>query len=170
MDTATTTTTRRATVVAVLALIAVTALTGRAAAHLLAHADPDDTTAPFDIASARLERDGANLVATVRTYEVMRDRHFQTGDAILAEFDSRGDGRGDFTLRLEYYEGAYPYCSLYDAQGFSVAGGTATKGRRSMTCQFQRSDLDITRHIRWRVSTSTYGDPDRAPDRGWYGH
>jgi hypothetical protein len=87
------------------------------------------------------------------------------------KFDSRGGPAVDFELQMNYYEGHYPYCNLYDAEGFSRYGTEATKGRRSFTCAIPFSELEATRHIRWRV-VAVRGQQivDRAPDRGWFQH
>lgn len=160
----------RALVTAVLTTAVVLALAGTGYAHLRSHSDPDDTGAPLDIRTASLDRSDGQLVAKITTHDRLRARHFQGGEAFLIKLDTRGGPRSDFTLRLDYYEGAYPYCALYDRDGFSRAGGTAQKGRRSFTCTLPFSALDTARHIRWRVVATAGANPDMAPNRGWYEH
>ena len=151
-------------------IAAVIAVPSNAYAHLLTHADPDDVSGRFDLRKVSLEREEAELTATVRTFERLRDRHFLAGNAFFVKFDSRGSKRVDFTLRMDYYEGATPHCTLYDRNGFSRYETDGVKGRRSFSCSFPKAELNASRHIRWRVLAVYGGEKDRAPDRGWYAH
>ena len=142
---------------------------GLAGAHLSRHGDPNDVRGPIDIRRAAIERDGRQLIATIRTYERFTKRDF-LGSAFFIDFDSRRDGRRDFSLRMDYYEGAFPYCTLYDRQGFSRFGTYGEKGPRSFSCTFPRGELEATDHIRWRSRSEGSYETDYAPAQGWYRH
>ena len=142
---------------------------GSSSAHLLAHNDPDDVRGPMDLRRASLERADRQLVATVRTFERFT-KEDMLGNAFFFDFDTRGDNRRDFSLRMDYYEGGSPYCTLYDREGFSRFGTYGEKGRRSFACTFSRSELEATRHIRWRSRSEGSFGVYRAPNRGWYRH
>ena len=138
-------------------------------AHLLRHDDPNDVRGPIDIRRVSMDREGNQLTAAIRTFERFTKRDL-LGGAFFFDFDSRGDGRRDFSLRMDYYEGAFPYCTLYDRQGFSRFGTQAQKGPRSFVCSFPRGELEPSGHIRWRVRSEGSYATDHAPDRGWYRH
>ena len=142
---------------------------GFAGAHLVGHGDPNDVRGPIDIRRASVDRDGRQITARIRTYERFTKRDL-LGGAFFVDFDSRRDGRRDFSLRMDFYEGAFAYCTLYDRQGFSRFGTYGEKGARSFSCIFPRGELQITDHIRWRSRSEGSYETDYAPGRGWYRH
>ncbi len=166
----TTTAAWRAALCTVLSVATVLALTGDASAHLRTHRDADDISAPFDLRAVSLDRNDGELTAIMRTYNRIRGRHFLTDDAFFVRFDMRGGDATDLTLRMDYYEGYFPYCTLYDRDGFVRYGTGGVKGRRSFTCSLPTSELEATRHIRWRVVALSEGQRDRARNSGWHGH
>ena len=160
----------RVAVAVLLCAAAIVALPGNGYAHVRSHMDADDTAGPLDVRKVSLDRDGRDLVATVTTHDRLRKRHFTPGNAFFMEFDTRGGKGVDFILRLDYYEGAYPHCALYDRNGYARYEMDAVKGRRSLSCVLPRSELNPTRHIRWRVRAESDGRTDLAPNRGWFAH
>ena len=160
----------RVTVSLIVTLAAFLALTTNGYADLLGHEDANDVTTPFDLKRASLNREAGNLTARVRTYDRLRARHFLTSNAFFVKFDTRGDRRIDLTLRMDYYEGSYPFCTLYDRQGFVRYGTRGVKGRHSFTCEIPFAELEATRHLRWRVVAEHGGLRDRAPNRAWFRH
>ena len=142
---------------------------GPTGAHLLGHDDPNDVRGPIDIRRVSVERNDRQLTATIRTFERFTKRDL-LGSAFFIDFDSRGDNRLDFSLRMDYYEGAFPYCTLYDRQGFSRFGTYGEKGPRSFSCVFPGQELEPTDHIRWRSRSEGSYETDYAPGRGWYRH
>lgn len=151
-------------------LAAVMALTVNGYAHVRAHTDADDTASRFDIRKVALDRDGQRFIATVRTHDRIRKRHFTPRNAFFIELDTRGGPSADFVLRMDYYEGAYPHCALYDHVGYSRYETDAVKGGRSLSCTLPRTELEQTRHIRWRVVSEFEGRVDRSPNKGWFAH
>lgn len=140
-----------------------------AAAHLVGHNDSKDVRGDLDIRRAEIARDGRQLDVKVATHERFQDRDLAQG-GFYVDFDSRGGPRTDFTLRMDLYEGSYPYCTLYDKDGFSRQGATPERRPRSMTCSITRSELEPERHIRWRVRSDSGIAIDRAPNSGWFSH
>lgn len=163
----------RAVICGILTMALLLGGTGPADAHVRVHTDADDVTGPFDLREVSLDREGSILTSRVRTFDRLRDRDFVGGGAFFVKLDTRGGPRADFTLRMDYYEGAYPYCTLYDSDGFSRYGSQATKGLRSFTCSLPFETLEATRHIRWRVVASppSAAGADRAPGgQRWFSH
>lgn len=154
----------------VLCLVAAIGVTGTAAqAHLLDHSDPDDTNGRLDVRRAAVVRSDDELEVKVRTYEKIRDRDLLDG-GFLVQFDSRGGRRVDFSLRMDLYEGGRPWCTLSDSDGFSRYETEAVRTRRSFSCTFARSELEPTKHMRWRARTGRGAAREQAPDAGWYRH
>ncbi|MDQ3987322.1 MAG: hypothetical protein M3280_12600 [Actinomycetota bacterium] len=153
--------------------VTVIALGHPANAHFVKHRDPDDIEGKLDIRRSLIE---PRLVGDVRTLDVTVRTHdrFHRGDLVTGgfyvDFDSRGDGARDFTLQLGLWKDGSLYCSLADRRGFSRAGGDEEKGPRSYSCSFDRSELNATRSIRWRVRSGNGGTEDSAPQQGWYAH
>ena len=145
-----------------------------AAAHLTDHRDPDDYAGKLDIKLTSIdviERRGKTLLkVTVRTFERFRKRDLYNS-GFLVNLDSRGDNRRDFTMRMDLYENHYPYCTLYDRDGFSRASGVVDRDARSFSCTVQRSFLRPNDHIRWQARSFSYSTVgDLAPQKGWYRH
>lgn len=84
--------------------------------------------------------------------------------------DSRGDDRYDFLVTMDLYEDSYPYCNVYDRDGYSRGGGEAEKTPRGMTCPLSATPFDATKQIRWRIVSYSQGETDRAPNGGWFRH
>lgn len=165
----------RLTVFAIgLSLVLVQAIPG--SAHLRGHRDSGDT-AGSDLRWVALERvdHGRVLVARVQLWSR------KSTDRIIFSFDTRGDGHADYYLRVKY-DGASS--GIVEA-GLYRANWTRTDARISIIksgeddfpfwfpVSFKWWRLHATRHIRWRVSSTSWVDPgplDFAPDRGWYGH
>ena len=155
-------------VIAAMAVGAI-ALTSTASAHFQGHSDADDVNGRLDIRNSSITRDGGQLLVKIATHDRFGERALRNG-GFLVDFDSRGNGATDFSLRMDLYEGYYPYCTLYDSDGFSRQGSMPTVKGRSFACPITRSELEPTRHIRWRASSDGGFDTDVAPEQGWYRH
>lgn len=92
-------------------------------------ATPTPTTPErLDIRTTSLALSDGQLIAKITTHDRLRARHFQGGEAFLIKLDTRGGPRADFTLRLDYYEGAYPYCACMTKAGSHVRAGAPRRG------------------------------------------
>ena len=160
---------RLVTIATVLSLAMIPATPG--SAHLLGHRDPDDTVGT-DLRWVNLEKvqQGRILIANVRLWRS------ESPDTTIFSFDTRGDGRTDFYLRVRFDGGS---SGIYEA-GLYRADWSRTPARIRILddtfqywfpVSFKWWRLHATRHIRWRVSSLRAGEvEDRAPDVGWYRH
>ncbi|MDQ4145993.1 MAG: hypothetical protein M3198_20050 [Actinomycetota bacterium] len=154
--------------IAAILLVALSAST--AGAHLRSHADGNDVRSRLDIRSVDLSNGRQSFVIDVRTYERFALNDLYSGMGFLLKVDSRGDKRHDFIVDMSTYESSYPYCNIYDRNGFSRGGAEADKDPRGMTCVFASDPFNQTKHIRWVMTSSHSGRTDRAPDAGWFRH
>jgi hypothetical protein len=160
-------------VLLIMLVIAGLILAESADAHLTSLEDPDDTAATLDIRTAsiggEMPGDVELLRVTVRTYERFGRNDLSSG-GFYVDFDSRAGEDADFTLNMGLWKDSSLHCFLSDRRGFSRAGGEAELGRRSYSCTFDRSVLNATRHLRWKVRSGSQGMTDSAPNRGWHRH
>lgn len=144
-----------------------------AGAHLAQHGDADDVGHRLDVRQTNLEKvpmgEYRGLKFIVRTHDRFEEMDLNQG-GIRVNVDSRGDGEMDFYLLVDLYEGSYPYCSLYDRDGFSEHAATVEIGRRYASCALPRYALRPTKDLRWNVRTEQSDEVDRAPSSGWYDH
>jgi hypothetical protein len=143
-------------------------------AHFLWHADPRDATAE-DIIGVRLSTFWHVGTKQLRAYAEFADTSADYHVTFL--FDSRGDERADFKLRVlwDNASGGIYSMGLYRSPDRTpvdvdlhakLDGGTYV-----LPVWFEIGALRPTRHIRWRVVTQRDGTRyDRAPDAGWFAH
>jgi len=144
---------------------------GPGSAHLIGHRDPNDTVgSDLRWVSLTKVQQGRVLIANVRPWG------FEFPFTTIFSFDTRGDGRTDYYLRVKF-DGASS--GIFEA-GLYRADWSRTPARILILddtfqywfpVSFKWWRLHATRHIRWRVSTLDAGGVgDRAPDFGWYRH
>ncbi len=138
--------------------------TGTASAHLRSHEDANDVSSGLDIRRVELSKERQSFVIDVRTYDRFALNDLYSGMGFVLKVDSRGDKRHDFIVDMSTYESSYPYCNIYDRNGFSRGGAEADKDRRGMTCVFAPDPFNQNKHLRWLMTSSHSGRTDRAPN------
>lgn len=153
-------------------------IAGSAQGHQLDHRDPNDVRGRLDIRRVEwfdsMSGGVRRVMISIRTYERFRNSDLQTfnGHARI-DFDTNGGPRMDRYIRFGYNPDQGLWCEVYTRRSRFAGEGIATRDARTLICGFQRRDLAIERHLRWRVSTSNgrLDTFDEAPAGGsWFPH